>query len=401
MDIKKYCIWCGSRIKPDAKFCPKCGKQQIEEENQLIDWLISKTKDKLKGDAEDGLISAIKNFILSHLYGSVMAISIVIAAGVTVYANEPYIKKVNASDISFVPRINYSDESYDDTPSGNRDYDRRASERINGISTDYLSASGNGVMVSEDDFMASVAHLIADPSLGINGVFELKTDVKFSLCNDITSVEFRQEEFELEISRNLAARGYRVAECKSKQTISEQSIYSGRRTVVFSMVELNGRWYITENRITEYEVDGYSGSSSEQRVYVPDIYVDGSSTSYYLKNYIGNLYGDNSSDDFSFKKHGEVDYIPQRDIDSIVYGGEKINSILISSVAIEDILDPRRERYNDLYDRMGNNRYGLEFYETTVVVKRDSGSEQVVLTTLVADDTGKFIFDTILETNGQ
>ena len=53
---KQFCIWCGSEIKNQAKFCPKCGKKQIEEENQLTDWLIAHTKDKLKGDAESSFL---------------------------------------------------------------------------------------------------------------------------------------------------------------------------------------------------------------------------------------------------------------------------------------------------------------------------------------------------------
>ena len=67
---KQFCIWCCNEIKPDSKFCPKCGKQQTDEENQLIAWLIAHTKDKLKGDAESSLFDAIKNLIFSHLYGT-------------------------------------------------------------------------------------------------------------------------------------------------------------------------------------------------------------------------------------------------------------------------------------------------------------------------------------------
>ncbi|MBQ5327090.1 MAG: hypothetical protein J6K80_07795, partial [Oscillospiraceae bacterium] len=83
----------------DSKFCTKCGKKQTDEENPLIDWLISHTKDKLKGDAESSLFDAIKNFILSHLYGTVMSIAIIAAAGITVYASEPYIQKYNDSNM--------------------------------------------------------------------------------------------------------------------------------------------------------------------------------------------------------------------------------------------------------------------------------------------------------------
>ena len=81
---KKYCVWCGSEVSENAKFCTKCGKLPAPEENMLQDWLISHTKENLKEKAEDNLVSAIKNWALSNLYSMILGITIVSAAAAVV-----------------------------------------------------------------------------------------------------------------------------------------------------------------------------------------------------------------------------------------------------------------------------------------------------------------------------
>ena len=44
------------------------------KDNLLITFLVDHTKDKLKGDIEDGLFEALINFLLSHLYSMIIVV---------------------------------------------------------------------------------------------------------------------------------------------------------------------------------------------------------------------------------------------------------------------------------------------------------------------------------------
>lgn len=80
MDNAIYCVWCGCENIPDGKKCRKCGKSLEAKENLLVDFLVEHTKDKLKGDVEDGIFEALKNYLLSHLYSVIIAVTFVVTA---------------------------------------------------------------------------------------------------------------------------------------------------------------------------------------------------------------------------------------------------------------------------------------------------------------------------------
>ena len=64
----------------DGQTCLKCGKKLDAKEHPLVDYLVAHTKDKLKGDIEDGLYDALKNYLLSHLYSVIIAVAFVVTA---------------------------------------------------------------------------------------------------------------------------------------------------------------------------------------------------------------------------------------------------------------------------------------------------------------------------------
>ena len=51
--------------------------------------MVEHTKDKLKGDVEDGLYEALKNFLLSHLYSVIIAVAFVVTAVAAVVIPDP------------------------------------------------------------------------------------------------------------------------------------------------------------------------------------------------------------------------------------------------------------------------------------------------------------------------
>ena len=80
MDKPTYCVWCGAENPSDGQTCLKCGKKLDAKEHPLVDYLVAHTKDKLKGDIEDGLYDALKNYLLSHLYSVIIAVAFVVTA---------------------------------------------------------------------------------------------------------------------------------------------------------------------------------------------------------------------------------------------------------------------------------------------------------------------------------
>ena len=80
MENVTYCVWCGCENPTDGQKCQKCGKALAAKENLLVSFLVEHTKDKLKGDIEDGIFDALKNFLLSHLYSVIIAVAFVVTA---------------------------------------------------------------------------------------------------------------------------------------------------------------------------------------------------------------------------------------------------------------------------------------------------------------------------------
>lgn len=80
MENTIYCVWCGSENPADGQLCQKCGKKLKGKDNLLVEFLVAHTKDKLKGDIDDGLYDALKNYLLSHLYSVIIAVAFVVTA---------------------------------------------------------------------------------------------------------------------------------------------------------------------------------------------------------------------------------------------------------------------------------------------------------------------------------
>lgn len=299
---KQFCIWCGSELKNQSKFCPKCGKKQIEKENQLVDWLISHTKDKLKGDTESSLFDAIKNFILSHLYGTVMSIAIIAAASITVFASEPYIKKYRDAD-----KPEYITAALDLINSdSNVNYNASAALDANAVRTicnDYLR------IISKEniDPTGSSFGLCLPADFEFNGKYEVLYDERFLdtssfiLRSSTSKTISKPEEFILELSGQLYKSGYNVAEYIKEQYIedaaSAEKVYT--REVAFSVVEIDGQLFIAESKINSF---------SENEQYEWPIVVDETKLVALMTDYINAVFtgGDLSSYEYHFPNEDDL-----------------------------------------------------------------------------------------------
>ena len=88
---KQYCVHCGAENKLEDKKCCKC-KKTIKPKSNLLEYIKGTAKDKV----EDNIISAIKDYIKAHLYGTVLVCSIIVTvtSAVIVNTEDNYIQKV-------------------------------------------------------------------------------------------------------------------------------------------------------------------------------------------------------------------------------------------------------------------------------------------------------------------
>lgn len=100
MKEKMYCAWCGNEVETGAPKCAECKKAVPPKENLFLDFLLEHTKDSIKGKIEDSVYETVKNFLLSHLYGVVVGLSLIVVASVAVFSPSPYshIEKVGSID---------------------------------------------------------------------------------------------------------------------------------------------------------------------------------------------------------------------------------------------------------------------------------------------------------------
>lgn len=115
-----YCVYCGTEnISTDIK-CKKCKKDLHPKNEPFKDFLYRHIKDDLKGKVEDNIFSYLKNFIISHLYGVAMTVSIVFTVTAIIISSKSSYKVVSS-----VNEINLNSNetiatiyTYDDSCSG-------------------------------------------------------------------------------------------------------------------------------------------------------------------------------------------------------------------------------------------------------------------------------------------
>jgi len=126
-----YCVFCGTKNNYDVEKCSKC-KKSLHPKNHLFrEFLYEHIRDDLKGKVTDNIFSYLKNFIISHLYGAAMTVSVIFAAiSIGLAFRNPY------KSISAISNMQKTDENsneviirlytYDDSCWG--DFDERLSD---------------------------------------------------------------------------------------------------------------------------------------------------------------------------------------------------------------------------------------------------------------------------------
>ena len=89
-----YCMHCGAANKKSAVECKECEKKIVSKHRPFYDFLKKHTKEEATGTAVDTVFGIVRRFLLSHVYGIVLSVTIVAAGIATVYADASYIKEV-------------------------------------------------------------------------------------------------------------------------------------------------------------------------------------------------------------------------------------------------------------------------------------------------------------------
>lgn len=306
----QYCIWCGSRIKKDSAFCTKCGKKQTDKENRLADWLIKHTKDKLKGDANSTLFDLIKNFLLSHLYGTVMSIAIVAAGAVTVYAGQPYITRYSGENVP--PYM--KDNTYA-PPQQSTDYDRQTNDIVHNVCSEFMELENHIGQQYHDGGTVTVDHLLLPADFPYRHSFVIGPDSRFetgdglSLTTILSKTVTQPSDFGLSSTLALANQGFDAAECTAVETVTDKNdnvIY--RRESLFGCVILDGQRYIADRLIISVEDNSLKPAPAE---------IDSSRVKDFMTDYIYAVYSGGDLARYQFSLPDDFDISMRRSIHTL------------------------------------------------------------------------------------
>lgn len=258
----KYCIYCGRQNSPEAKFCVKCGKEMEPKENLLADFLLKRTRDKLKGSADDSLYNTIKNYLLSHLYGMALTISFVSAVVVTASASDAHIKKVDSAYINNLLNGGHH-QSHNQSQVNNGEYPEEDNRSIHTLMTTYeievfnetfRDAEGNPVAPEPDKYRLPA-------SRGYGGQHQLNSSLPTYIPGAAESgtqyrTEFNPENFQTDIAKKLAADGYKVGESRADAVFTDIDgtvVCSYEYLVVAVFYE--GHWLVAEDLLLSFDYD--------------------------------------------------------------------------------------------------------------------------------------------------
>lgn len=90
----QYCTSCGAANKRSAVWCCECKQKIIVRHRPIVDFLKKRVKGKATGKMTQKLFDLIKDFILEHLYGVILTVSVVATTTTAVITATPYIEEV-------------------------------------------------------------------------------------------------------------------------------------------------------------------------------------------------------------------------------------------------------------------------------------------------------------------
>ncbi len=106
----QYCSCCGSVNKKSAVICSECENKIKTKHLPFRDFLIRHLKSDVKDTVSTSLFSLIRKSIISHLYGTILTVSVIVTATVSVFCATPYIKQVKTPPTNVVNEVQPEEE---------------------------------------------------------------------------------------------------------------------------------------------------------------------------------------------------------------------------------------------------------------------------------------------------
>lgn len=273
-----YCTYCGAIQKKSQVNCTECEKKIRGEYRPFYDFVKKHTKDDISGTVKDAFFVYLKKFLMSHVYGIALSVTVVAATVSTVAAAQPHIEKIPANYTVTPVAVQEEKPAFgpiteDDLYAfyhlaGNLDCfadNNRASDSY--WATDMVYYGAPAEMYAEtniENFPYVGVHemvsnaipmymLDEDPNFADMDYSHVYSDRYSDNSSAVTGAACTSE-----LAKKLHEDGYRVAECNYVLCEAEgeysYETHTGSNVVKklvykFVYVEHEGEWYIAEDRL--------------------------------------------------------------------------------------------------------------------------------------------------------
>ena len=283
-----YCTHCGAANKKSAVECTECERKIITKYRPFYDFLKNHSKQEAGEKAVDTVFGLIRRFLMSHIYGIALSVTIVAAGVITVLGTEPHIKEASApvgTVVTSAPNASKPQEVTEKKVEVSEE-DLELCHTV-AVAYDYFSDSYRAVpdMDSTYDhgFYTSIDEVYAEKSLdgfpyagkhelisnpiSINGVTDDPKHSKYNAFHFKRELDFDSalggEDCTSKTAKKLCADGYNVIEAnyvisvgagvhgEVNTTTGEGYTVIRRLTYDFVFVEKDDNWYIVEDRLLE------------------------------------------------------------------------------------------------------------------------------------------------------
>ncbi len=279
-DEMQYCTYCGAIQKKSQVNCTECERKIRGEYRPFYDFIKKHVKDEVADTVKDTFFFYLKKYLLSHIYGIALSVTVVAATVSTVAAIEPHVQKLSPVQTETVTSVQEEtpahgplteEDVYDFYHlAGNLDCfadDLRASQSY--WATDMVYYDSPSEMYAEtiiEGFPYRGVHemvsnpipmymLDEDPAYMDMEYSHVYSDRYCDASSAVTGTACTSE-----LAKKLHEEGYRVAECnyvlcEAEGEYSYES-HTGSNVVKklvykFVYVEHEGEWYIAEDRLVE------------------------------------------------------------------------------------------------------------------------------------------------------
>lgn len=267
----QYCTRCGAVNKKSAFLCKECNKKIKARHLVFTDFLQKHLKSDIKNTASTSLFFLIRKFLIAHLYGTILTLSLVATVAVSAFNATPYIKNVstqiatpnNVQEEPIEPVVHtVTDDDFYSVLYLTTNYDSFADYKRNGEP-----------YYDQEQYVSSVSDLLAKgniPDYNYDGVFQMYNN-PISMPDDVFSIRrpipsTATGNVTTELGKKLQAEGYSVMECDYYMAEFDHTFesdfdnialwYSNNPTKLlvyrFVMVKTDDTdWYIAEERLVK------------------------------------------------------------------------------------------------------------------------------------------------------